>query len=252
MNSAKLSKGGILAVRAHTPNTSSAKGSLLSFAFTPTHCVPGTPRSSSWTEEMAYPPSPTRQAEAYELSSYPPALAGPSTPTSRPRRLSGPGHSRPSGSSHRPRSVRTLTLQNTDASANVLFSAPHSSGLAGTTPTSKRPAGGRRRTISLQGSPGSPHRGAWANFLNEDTVPRDTVGYEDGGGGGTPGRTEEVHVPDFGHMLGFNPEEEDHYTVARGIKAEWRKRLYLLMEEPRSGREAFFVHIFVTGAILFR
>lgn len=241
-----------MAVRAHTPNTSSAKGSLLSFAFTPTHCVPGTPRSSSWTEEMAYPPSPTRQAEAYELSSYPPALAGPSTPTSRPRRLSGPGHSRPSGSSHRPRSVRTLTLQNTDASANVLFSAPHSSGLAGTTPTSKRPAGGRRRTISLQGSPGSPHRGAWANFLNEDTVPRDTVGYEDGGGGGTPGRTEEVHVPDFGHMLGFNPEEEDHYTVARGIKAEWRKRLYLLMEEPRSGREAFFVHIFVTGAILFR
>jgi hypothetical protein len=53
-------------------------------------------------------------------------------------------------------------------------------------------------------------------------------------------------------MLGFNPEEEDHYATARAIQLEWKRRLYLLMEEPRSGREAFYVHVCVTGAILFR
>lgn len=198
---------------------------------------------------MAYPPSPTlspshAHAEAYELSSYP--HAGPST-TSTPtanahlRRHSG-------GSAKKGRPARTLTLHSNDTTANILFSAPLSSGISGlasASTTPKRPGGKRRRTISIQGSPGSPYRNQWANFLDED--PRDAARERE-----EVVRTEEVHVPDFGHMLGFNPEEEDHYAVASGIRAEWRKRLYLLLEEPRSGREAFFVHIFVTGAILFR
>jgi potassium voltage-gated channel Shal-related subfamily D protein 2 len=53
-------------------------------------------------------------------------------------------------------------------------------------------------------------------------------------------------------MLGFNPEDEDHFAVAQGMRSDWRRRLYLLMEEPSSGREAFFVHIMVTGGIIFR
>lgn len=184
---------------------------------------------------MTYPPSPTRHAEVYELSDQP---------------VAGPSHVRRSSKS---RPIRTLTLKSSDTGPDILFSAPRVSGLP-SPQTPKRPENGRRRTVSLsiQGSPGgSPRRSAWANFLNEEHA--DTLG--DGHkeeGGGRAGRTEEVQVPDFGHMLGFNPEDEDHYAVARSMQAEWRKRLYLLMEEPRSGREAFFVHIFVTGAILFR
>lgn len=186
---------------------------------------------------MAYPPSPSRtyeDAEAYELSSYP--HAGPSTHARR--RSDGPS------TSTRPRAARTLTLNSNSTSPNILFSAPLSAG------TPERRPGGRRRTISTHGSPATPLREHWANFLDEDQTPdpRNGVGTRE-----EIGRTqEEVHVPDFGHMLGFNPEEEDHFAVANSIRAEWRKRLYLLMEEPRSGREAFFVHIFVTGAILFR
>jgi len=59
-------------------------------------------------------------------------------------------------------------------------------------------------------------------------------------------------MPNIGHMLGFNPDDEDHYAVAAGMKNDWKKRLYLLMEEPSSGREAFYVHIGVTGGIIFR
>jgi voltage-gated potassium channel Kch len=66
------------------------------------------------------------------------------------------------------------------------------------------------------------------------------------------GEAEEVHFPDFGHMLGFNPIDEDHFAVAQGMRVSWKKKLYLLMEEPSSGREAFFVHVLVTGGILFR
>lgn len=61
-----------------------------------------------------------------------------------------------------------------------------------------------------------------------------------------------MHVPDFGHMLGINPGDEDHYAIANGMRNPWKRKLYLLMEEPSSGREAFFVHIMVTGGILFR
>lgn len=57
-------------------------------------------------------------------------------------------------------------------------------------------------------------------------------------------------MPDFGHMLGFDVGE-DHYAVAANMRSAWKRKLYLLMEEPSSGREAFYVHIAVTGAILF-
>lgn len=59
-------------------------------------------------------------------------------------------------------------------------------------------------------------------------------------------------MPNLGHMLGFNPDDEDHYAVAASMGSSWKKRLYLLMEEPSSGREAFYVHIGVTGGIIFR
>lgn len=65
-------------------------------------------------------------------------------------------------------------------------------------------------------------------------------------------RTDQVEVPDFGHMLGFNPDDDDHYAVAAGMRNRWKRKLYLLMEEPGSGREAFFIHVLVTGSILFR
>ena len=81
-----------------------------------------------------------------------------------------------------------------------------------------------------------------AQFLNEERDP-----FYVGGEG------EEVHMPDLGQMLGFNADSgDDHFAVAQGIKTRWKRKLYLLMEEPSSGREAFFVHILVTGAILFR
>lgn len=63
---------------------------------------------------------------------------------------------------------------------------------------------------------------------------------------------EEVHVPDFGHMLGIDDSSEDHFAIAAGMRSNWKKRLYLLMEEPNSSREAFIIHVCVTGAIIFR
>lgn len=62
---------------------------------------------------------------------------------------------------------------------------------------------------------------------------------------------EEVQVPDFGHILGFS-EGDDHHSIAANMRSRWKRKLYLLMEEPSSGREAFFIHVAVTGAILFR
>jgi hypothetical protein len=76
------------------------------------------------------------------------------------------------------------------------------------------------------------------SFLNDDL---DALGN----------RTEEVNLPDFGHILGFN-EGDDPYTIAANMRSNWKRKLYLLMEEPSSGREAFFIHIAVTSAILFR
>jgi len=77
------------------------------------------------------------------------------------------------------------------------------------------------------------------SFLNDDL---DALGGP---------RTEEVNLPDFAHILGFN-EGDDQYTIAANMRSSWKRKLYLLMEEPSSGREAFFIHLVVTGAILFR
>jgi hypothetical protein len=64
--------------------------------------------------------------------------------------------------------------------------------------------------------------------------------------------TETVELPDFGGMLGLNAEGEDNYLVAQGMGRDWKRRLFLLMEEPGSSREAFTIHVMSTGGILFR
>ena len=66
------------------------------------------------------------------------------------------------------------------------------------------------------------------------------------------GDTEEVHVPDFAHILGLHDPVEDSFNIASNMKSRWKRKLYLLMEDPSSCREAFFIHVTVTGAILFR
>lgn len=63
---------------------------------------------------------------------------------------------------------------------------------------------------------------------------------------------ETVQVPDFGIILGFNPDGEDHYEVAGRIRSPLKRRLYMLMEEPSSSNEAFAVHVMSTGTIIFR
>ncbi|RSH91148.1 hypothetical protein EHS25_009447 [Saitozyma podzolica] len=173
----------------------------------------------------SYPPGPSSRplpAEEFELSeagpSRSPTLARTTSARSKRRRSSG-------------RLNRTLTLPPNESGATLLFSAP---------PSAIYTHRKRYSHSSQPPSPGGTPRRAnqWAQFLTE--------------GEDTPGEgAEEVHVPDFGHMLGFNPEDEDHFAVAQGMRSDWRRRLYLLMEEPSSGREAFFVHIMVTGGIIF-
>jgi potassium voltage-gated channel Shal-related subfamily D protein 2 len=53
-------------------------------------------------------------------------------------------------------------------------------------------------------------------------------------------------------MLGLNAEGEDNYLIAQGMGRDWKRRLFLLMEEPGSSREAFTIHVMSTGGILFR
>lgn len=117
---------------------------------------------------------------------------------------------------------RTLTLHPSVSTSALLFDAP----------TQGHPSPRRRRHGSGPQSPAVSRR---PHFLQEDG-----------------GDAEEVHVPDFGHLLGIDDETEDRFAVAAGMRSTWKKRLYLLMEEPSSGREAFIIHILVTGAILFR
>ena len=64
--------------------------------------------------------------------------------------------------------------------------------------------------------------------------------------------TETVELPDFVGMLGLNAEGEDNYLVAQAMSRDWKRRLFLLMEEPGSSREAFTIHVMSTGGILFR
>lgn len=175
-------------------------------------------------------PSRTLPAEEYELPTIdahdvPQPEAGPS----RPRRTS---RAQPP--------VRKLTIH-AGPSTSVLFSA-HSPKQRG---TGAGHGVNHHRTSSYPDSPQpvTPRRHARAQFLDEEL---------DYFGGAQGRRSEEVQVPNLGHMLGFNPDDEDHYAVAAGMTSQWKKRLYLLMEEPSSGREAFYIHIGVTAGIIFR
>lgn len=161
----------------------------------------------------------TNHAEQYELPELPPSPeAGPSR---RPR----PQRRRASTSTK----SRTVTLHPTTSTANLLFSAP-----SGAFPSTRQRHGRTRSQSNIdQSEVPRVHR---ATFLSEDP-------YDD---------SEEVDLPDFGHMLGINDEGEDHFAAASGMRTRWKRKLYLLMEEPASSREAFFVHIIVTGAIIFR
>jgi len=165
-------------------------------------------------------PSRSLPAEQYEL---PTIDNEPEAGPSRPLRTTKPP----------PVSVRRLTIH-AGPSSSVLFSAHPSQ-----SPHQRRwshHGHGHHRSTSYPESPRN-------NFLDEDL---------DYFGGAQARRSEEVQMPNLGHMLGFNPDDEDHYAVAASMGSSWKKRLYLLMEEPSSGREAFYVHIGVTSGIIFR
>ncbi|WVQ98521.1 hypothetical protein IAU59_005647 [Kwoniella sp. CBS 9459] len=173
------------------------------------------------------------------MSSYPPvsnshAVPGEEyeLPSLSVENEAGPSRPRASSATAAHRSGRTLTLLPSQSTHNLLFSAP-----SATLPTPRKR---HSRTHSYPDSPEDPttprrlHRAA---FLSEDEQRQEDA--------------EEVFLPDFGHMLGFNDEGEDHFAVAAGMRTRWKRKLYLLLEEPNSGREAFFVHILVTGLIIF-
>jgi hypothetical protein len=52
------------------------------------------------------------------------------------------------------------------------------------------------------------------------------------------------------HLLGLGAEDET-WETARGIRGEWKRKAYLLMEEPTSSESAFLVHWGTTALILF-
>lgn len=164
--------------------------------------------------------------EEYELPTF-------QNPHSPPRSSSP---SRPSPIRHRSSLPRTITINPSQSTSHLLFAAPS------TSPNVSRFKHVRTSSIPQPQSPeDSSRRVNRAQFLNEDLDHAGQTG------------TEEVELPDFGQMLGFNPEAgEDHYAVAQRMGSRWKRKLYLLMEEPNSGREAFFVHVIVTGAIIFR
>lgn len=119
--------------------------------------------------------------------------------------------------------LRTLTIHPSASTSALLFPA----GSAASLPSP------RRRRSSTNGN-GTPKRSQRAQFLQDE---RDA---------------EDIRVPDIGHMFGIDDTSEDHFAIAANMRSTWKKRLYLLMEEPSSGREAFMVHVLVTGAIIFR
>ena len=164
-----------------------------------------------------YPPISPRSlgAQEFELSSA-------------PYDAGRPGPSRVQSSSK----ARNPIHHASNSASHVLFSAPSTS----------LPAFDKEQIPASSPEIFTPRRLSRAQFLNED-LDHLFIGTHN----------EEAHVPNFGQMLGSNPDAgEDHFAVAQGMKTRWKRKLYLLMEEPSSGREAFFVHILVTGAILFR
>jgi hypothetical protein len=129
------------------------------------------------------------EAEEYELQEDPQPEAGPS----RPRRAS---------KSKRSSISRTITLNPSLSTHHLLFDAPP---LAGSS-TKRR----RNSSNPTPYSPVIPRR----QFLHEDVI---DLGHGE----------EQVQLPDFGQMLGFNPDAgEDHFGVAQGMKTRWKRQLY--------------------------
>ena len=62
---------------------------------------------------------------------------------------------------------------------------------------------------------------------------------------------EGVEVPNLSSILGIH-DDDDHYAIAQTMSNPLKMRVYMLLEEPSSGREAFYIHVTVTGLILFR
>ncbi|WWC61355.1 uncharacterized protein I303_103936 [Kwoniella dejecticola CBS 10117] len=166
------------------------------------------------------------------MSLYPPGSSSEPLPAEEyelPDIEAGPSKRRSSNSAPK---ARTLTLHPTTSTANLLFSAPNAA-----LPTPKR------RHARTQSYPDSPEGAMTPRRLHRDAF----LSEEDQ----RLNDAEEVNLPDFGHMLGFNDEGEDHFAIAQGMRTRWKRKLYLLLEEPNSGREAFFIHIAVTGTIIF-
>ncbi|WWD15742.1 hypothetical protein CI109_100164 [Kwoniella shandongensis] len=152
-----------------------------------------------------------------------------------------PGPSRRRVSNTKP--ARKITLHPTQSTANLLFSAPTQNG-GPSHPTPRKRHNNHAGLPDSPEAPTTPRRLHRATFLSEDA---DHNLY-----GTSPRDAEQVDLPDFGHFLGFNDDTgEDHFAIAQGMRTRWKRKLYLLLEEPSSGREAFFVHILVTGIILF-
>ncbi len=128
-------------------------------------------------------------------------------------------------------------------------------------PRHRRTSSHSRKTFTLQrgastaffGGPSSPLAVLRGNPLDGDVVPKSPgrshsfLIHDDPLGG-----TETVEVPDFGGLLGLSGEPDDNNEISRSMKSAWKRRLFLLMEEPSSSSEAFCVHVAVTVAILAR
>lgn len=98
-------------------------------------------------------------------------------------------------------------------------------------------------------SPTSARRALPLNFTSEDEPPRPA---RSGGAGRTVGETEEEEVSRRAsgvlHGLGMDDETWD---IARAMKSNWKRKVFLLMEEPKSSEEALMVHWGVTFLIVF-
>ncbi len=143
-----------------------------------------------------------------------------------PRASTAAGHRR--NSSH---SKRKVTIIPSGGSSSVLF------GASPTTPQMGRRASDPAAQEPISALPSTPGRLHSHSFLLHDDA---------------HGPAETVEVPDFSGMLGLSGEPADSLEISRGIKSEWKRWLFLLLEEPSSSSEAFLVHVASTCAILAR
>lgn len=203
--------------------------------------------------------------EEYEL----PSISGITSPAS----AAGPSSSH----HHRQSSLggrRTLTLHTGASTSALVYNAPNLHGLS--SPTDQKPAfslnAHRRRSSSYSNKypgraqqtgfteddksdhPSTPKVRQATLFLHEDSQSNLYSNQQGGTGGHSHSnlvQEETVQIPDFGGLLGLG-EVEDNYAIAQGMKTDWKRRLFLLMEEPGSSAEAFTIHVGSTSCILFR